>query len=126
MKAFFVPASLLSLILLVSALTSTCVHRSTAYWIDTLNTISELVNEEEWSEANTQLSAAEKEWLRETAVYHIIMEHQDLDEAEKLFSAVIAACREEDKVQLQVYLVQLITQLEFLSETQKISWKNVL
>ena len=126
MKAFYIPIFLLSLILVTAATTGASVRNNTGHWIDELNVVAELADKENWDDAQERLLMIRSDWLQQTATYHIIMEHKDLDEAEQFFSGAVAACRTKDRGLFGIYLEQLITQLEFLAETQKASWQNIL
>lgn len=126
MKAFYIPAALLTLLFLGSLWIGSYVHQNTDQWSKELTSVISLMDHELWDEAQQSILDTREDWLRHSDAYHMIMEHQDLDEADKLFSGAIAACREKDKVELRIHLEQLITQLNFLAETQKISLKNIL
>ena len=105
MKAFYIPAGLLIAILLEQT------EQSAA--------------REDWESAESQLTAAYADWDSSQTFFHTIMDHGELDEAEKLFAGAFAVCREEDGADFHQMLAQLTSQLRLLAETQSVSIKNV-
>lgn len=126
MKAFYVPAGLLVLILSFSLWTGRYVELRTAHWISLLEEIDETAQQENWSGAEKDLRQAYGDWDRSQTFFHTIMEHDELDKAEELFAGAFAVCREEDGADFHMLLAQLMNQLSLLAETQSISIKNVL
>lgn len=126
MKAFYIPASLLAILLLLSLLGSAHVQNRTDTWIKTVKDLSQPVEEEHWHEIESQLLALHKDWTGSQCIFHLIIAHEDLDEAEKYFSGALAACREEDSVELSIHLAQLVSQFIFLGDTQEVTLKNIL
>ena len=126
MKALYIPLALLTIILLSSVTASFYISQHANEWSAILEQCEDYLHEEQWERAQDRLSAAHEDWKQHNAVLHMILEHQDLDEAERLFSGAFAACRERDSVELRILLRQLRTQLHFLAETQKADLKNIL
>ncbi|MBR3704987.1 MAG: DUF4363 family protein [Oscillospiraceae bacterium] len=126
MKAFYIPITLLTIILSCSVAASSYTRQCTADWIAKLEQCEDFLHEEQWERAQDRLLAAQKGWLQHATALHMILEHEDLEEAERLFSGAFAACREHDSTELRILLHQLITQLDFLAETQKANLKNIL
>ncbi len=126
MKAFYIPAFLLMFLLVVSVWVNSGVQRDTRQWLGAVDGMVEILEENEWSEIEKQILELYGKWDQRKTVFHMIMEHQDLDEAEKLFAGALAACREQDSVELHILLEQLRTQILFLAETQQANIKNIL
>ena len=126
MKAFYIPAFLLMFLLVVSVWVNSGVQRDTRQWLGAVDGMVEILEENEWSEIEKLILELYGKWDQRKTVFHMIMEHQDLDEAEKLFAGALAACREQDSVELHILLEQLRTQILFLAETQQANIKNIL
>ena len=126
MKAFYIPIALLSIILFTSVAAGSYTHQCTAQGITLLEQCEDYLHEEQWERTQERLLAAQEGWERHAAILHMILEHEDLEEAERLFSGAFAACREYDSTELRILLHQLRTQLDFLAETQKANLKNIL
>ena len=126
MKAFYIPSFLLVLLFVVSMWVNSGVQRDTRQWLGAVDDMVERLDDDEWSEIERQIMELYGKWDQRKTVFHMIMEHQDLDEAEKLFAGAFAACREQDSVELHILLEQLRTQILFLAETQQANIKTIL
>ena len=126
MRAIYVPSVLLVFLLVVSIWVNSSVQRDTGQWVYEVDSVIELLPDEAWTAVEERLISLYEKWDQRNAVLHMIMEHQDLDEAEKLFAGAFAACREQDSVELHILLEQLRTQILFLAETQQANAKNIL
>ena len=126
MKALYIPAGLLALILGFSLWAGRYVELRTDQWIAQLEETAGTAGREDWDHAEEQLSRVYDSWDGVQTFFHTIMEHDELDEAEDLFAGAFAMCREEDDADFHQLLSQLIKQLELLSETQQASVKNIL
>ena len=126
MKAFYIPAGLLALILAFSLWTGHYVRQRTNHWIALLEETEESARQENWEAAAVQLDRAYEDWDSSQTFFHTIMEHDELDKAEDLFAGAFAVCREEDGADFHTLLSQLMSQLRLLAETQCVSIKNVL
>ena len=80
---------------------------------------------EDWSGAAGALRRAYEDWDRDQTFLHTILEHDALDEAEQLFAAAMAACRQEDGEEALIQIAQLTVCLEQIAETQGISIRNI-
>lgn len=125
MKAFYVPAGLLVLILCFSLWAGRYVEMRTEQWNAALELADQAAAREDWAEAGRRLEAAYGDWDSSQTFFHTIMEHDELDEAEKLFAGAFAVCREGDDADFHQMLAQLTSQLRLLAETQSVSIKNV-
>ena len=126
MKAFYIPMGLLLVILGFSLWTGRYVEQHTERWNAMLEEIEDLVRNEAWAEAEVRLETAYADWDASQTFFHTIMDHSELDEAEKLFAGAFAVCRERDSADFHMLLAQLAGQLRLLSETQCVSIKNIL
>ena len=126
MKALYIPAGLLALILGFSLWAGRYVELRTDQWIAQLEETAGTAGREDWDHAEEQLSRVYDSWDGVQTFFHTIMEHDELDKAEELFAGAFAVCREEDGADFHTLLAQLMNQLSLLAETQSISIKNVL
>ena len=126
MKALYIPSSLLIVFLLLSLWVSAYVQNCTDTWIAATANLSIPTEKEQWYEVESKLLLLHKDWSQSQKFFHLILAHDDLDETETYFSGALAACREEDRVELSIYLAQLISQFIFLGDTQEITLKNIL
>lgn len=126
MKAFYIPMSLLLVILGFSLWTGRYVEQHTERWNAMLEEIEDLARNEAWAEAEVRLETAYADWDASQTFFHTIMDHSELDEAENLFAGAFAVCRERDSADFHMLLAQLAGQLRLLSETQCVSIKNIL
>lgn len=126
MKALYLPALILSLLLGLSLWTGSYVSRRAEEWSRYLEEADRLAQLEQWDLAKAQIDAGYERWSDRQALFHIIMEHRELDEAEVLFAAAYAACDQQDVPDFHAALAQLLTQIRLLAETQQVSLQNIL
>lgn len=126
MKALYVPAGLLALILGFSLWAGRYVEIRTEQWNAALELADQSAAQENWTEAARRLEQAYEDWDSSQTFFHTIMEHDELDKAEDLFAGAFAVCREEDGADFHTLLAQLVNQLRLLAETQNGGIKNVL
>ena len=126
MKALYLPALILSLLLGLSLWTGSYVSRRAEEWSRYLEEADRLAQLEQWDLAKAQIDAGYERWSDRQALFHIIMEHRELDEAEVLFAAAYAACDQQDVPDFHSAMGELDAQLSLLAETQMISIKNIL
>ena len=126
MKAFYIPVGLLAVILGFSLWSGRYVELRTQHWNTLLEEIDGLAGQEAWEQAGQKLEEAYADWNGSQTFFHIIMSHDELDEAETLFAGAFAVCQEQDGADFHQLLAELISQLRLLSETQSVSIKNVL
>lgn len=126
MKAFYIPAGLLALILAFSLWAGSYVRQRTDDWIAQLEQTDKAAMEEDWSQAEKRLLEAYDDWDSSQGFFHTIMNHSDLDEAESLFAGAKAVCSQQDDADFHRLLAQLMEQMDLLAETQSVSIKNIL
>lgn len=126
MKAFYIPAVFLALILGFSLWTGRYVELRTDHWTAHLEQIDDTARREDWSGAREHLERTYRDWLDSQTFFHTIMDHEELDQAESLFQGALAVCEEADDADFHLLLAQLACQLRLLAETQSVSIKNIL
>ena len=125
MKAFYIPAGVLALILAFSLWAGHYVRQRTDYWTTLLEYADEAAMREDWPDAGERLQDAYEDWDSSQGFLHTIMNHSDLDEAESLFAGARAVCSQEDDADFHLMMAQLMEQMRLLAETQSISVKNI-
>ena len=80
---------------------------------------------EDWPQAESLLSQAQKGWEHSRTYFHTFIEHGELNEAQALFAAAAEACAQRDSQEFSAQLVLLRVQLQLLAETQSVSIKNI-
>lgn len=125
MKTLYLPAAVLAAILACSLWAGRFLEVRTEHWSELLSSASQAAEAEEWSQAGEVLRQAYEDWSRDQTFLHTILEHDALDEAEQLFAAAMAACRQEDGEEALIQLAQLRSSLRLLAETQGASIQNI-
>ena len=72
-----------------------------------------------------QLDALATLWQEPQGYLHIVISHEELDEAEALLAQVSALCGRGDTEEMYPVLAQLRHQFRLIAETQQISPKNI-
>ena len=126
MKALYIPAGLMALILAFSLWTGHYVRQRTDHWTAMLEHADEAAMAEDWSSAEKRLLDAYADWDSSQCFFHTIMSHSDLDEAESLSAGAKAVCSQQDDADFHLMLAQLMEHMDLLAETQSISIKNIL
>ena len=126
MKALFIPTGVLALILGFSLWTGRYVEIQTNQWLELLEAADLPAQENDWQLAEGRLRQVYGSWKSCQTFFHIIMDHDALDDAEESFAGAFAVCREAGSADFHMLLAQLAVQLELLAETQSVSIKNVL
>ncbi len=126
MKHFYIPVGILAVILGFSLWTGRYVERHTEEWITLLTQADQSGQMEHWDAAREQMDQIYGDWQNNQTFFHIILSHEELDEAEELFAGAFAMCREEDDADFHQLLAQLMKQIDLLAETQQTSVKNIL
>ena len=126
MRALYIPLAVLAGILLLSLGSGAYVAGRTGLWQEMLLQADELAEEERWADALTQLQRSYDSWTESQTLFHIILRHDELDEAESLFARAFADCDQQDVPDFHSAMGELHSQLSLLAETQMISIKNIL
>ena len=71
-------------------------------------------------------SAPSRTWQAHEAYLHVVIEHDEIDEAEALFTEVSQYARQHDSDKYCTSAERLCTQLNHLEESQQLSIKNIL
>ena len=126
MKYFYIPCSILVLILSLSLLNARLMERSTDEWCDMLTQAQEAAAQDDWTKAGQILSDIHNAWDEKQSYFHIVSVHAELDEAEALLAKSLSFALDQDDAEFRANTAELITQLRLLSEIQEVSIKNIL
>ena len=126
MKALYIPSALLILLLLFCLWSSSYIRSYTDQWTTELEEVNHFLEDAQWESAQAHILSIRESWNQTQNIFHMLLAHQNLDETEVLFSGAIAACKQEDSVELQIYLDQLSMQLMLLADTQRATLGNIL
>ena len=109
------PVCILLAIFIFALWNSYHIQKNTAHWSETLQQAVSYVqseNCEDWNHAQTY--------------FHIVLEHDAIDDADAMFRRAFAFAETQDTQELQAELADLIDQLNLLAEMERLSLKNVL
>jgi len=126
MKALAIPSLILALLLALSLWNASLAASHTAACTAPLQQADLCARRESWTAAEDKLQRSYSSWLEIRPYFHMVMEHQNLDETEFLYAAAFAACDTRDAPDFHATLSQLQTSLEHLEEKQRFSLENIL
>lgn len=126
MKYFYIPCTILALILALSLLNAETMGIYVADWCEELAAAQEAADHGNWAEAEQRLTSVHEVWDEKQSYFHIVSVHSELDEAEALLAKSLSFAREQDDAEFRANTAELITQLHLLAEIQEISIKNIL
>ena len=126
LKAFYIPLAILISILLFSLITGAYVQRCAQEWNFLLEACDEFLQQDQWENSETLLREALNDWEKRATLFHMFLDHEALENIDLLFSGAFAACRQQERSDLQIFLYQLKSQFLFLADTQRTTLKNIL
>lgn len=126
MKSYGIPCLILALLLALCLFSGTWLTRQCDGWTAQLQEIDRCARADEWDAAEARLEALYGDWLQVQTWLHIIMEHEELDEAEALFCRSLVLVEEEDSVEFRSHIADLLSQLQLLAELEQVRLENVL
>ena len=80
---------------------------------------------ERGSDGSAQLDALNALWQEPQGYLHIVISHEELDEAEALLAQAEAMAAQGDSQSLYPVLAELRGQFRLIAETQRVSAKNI-
>ena len=125
MKALWIPAAVLAVIITFSLWSGRHVEREIDGWIDALEEVDATAWQEEWQAADLGLRAVYADWTDAQSFLHTVVTHDELEKAESLFAGSFAVCREADSPDFHMLLAQLNAALEHIREAQAVSVRNI-
>ena len=126
MRSFFLSASLLAAMLLLTLANSRHLERLTGEWIARLDQADLALDAQDWPAAAEASRAAYDQWQANQFYLHITVRHEELDQAQALFLQLLVLCDEEDAPEARLHLADLRSQLQLLAEMERLSIPNIL
>ena len=127
MKRFFWIPFLLLLALFGATLVNAAVaDRLVEDWCTELDQLQSTAQAEDWDSVRTDLAAFHQGWDRHATYFHIILQHDELNEVESLLARADSFAFEQDEGEFRACVAELKSQLLVLSEMQEISIQNIL
>ena len=127
MKRFFWIPFLLLLALFSAALVNASVADGlVADWCAELDKLQDTAQAEDWNAVRADLAALHEGWDAHATYFHIILQHDELNEVESLLARADSFAFEQDEAEFRACVAELQSQLRVLSEMQEISIPNIL
>jgi len=119
---------LLSLLLLGSfAFTNAAyVTARSEHWCEAIEGAKSAADAARWDEAQAVLSDVGESWQRCSTYFHIVIRHDEIDDAEGLLAEALAFAAEKNGAEFRASASKLATQLRRLAEAEEFSLKNIL
>ena len=127
MKRFFwIPFLLLLALFSATLLNAAVADGLVQGWCAQLDDLQDTAQAEDWPAVHDSLAALHESWDKHTAYFHIILQHDELNEVESLLARADSFAFEQDKAELRACIAELKSQMLILSEMQEISIRNIL
>ena len=127
MKRFFWIPFCLLLALLAASLANAAVSDALVEdWCAALDALQQTAQAEKWDAVRDDLAVLHESWDAHATYFHIILQHDELNEVEALFARADSFAFEQDEGELRACVAELQSQLRVLSEMQEISIRNIL
>ncbi len=126
MKIFRIPCFVLAAMLVFALGNSFWLAQRCSGWTDELDAIDQSATQDDWDDAQYQLSSLYEDWQSVQLWLHITIDHKEINTAEGLFCRSLVLCQEEDSVEFRAHIAELHSQLKLLNEMERISIKNIL
>lgn len=126
MKYLYIPAALLALLLALSLWNARAVREEIDGWCELVESARSAAKGGDAAAAEASLAAFGRDWQRRRAYYHSILEHDELDDAEELFTRAHSALEAGDDDGFLAETAALAAQLRVIAEMQSLRIENVL
>ena len=126
MKRMLLPLLALLAIGTLAFANASFVTGQVALWCADLERAEQLAAEERWDETLRTLDNLGSLWQRRATYFHIVIHHDEIDEAEGLLAETRAFAAAQHDAEFRASAARLASQLQRLAEEEKLSLKNVL
>lgn len=126
MKYLCISAAVLSLLLVLSLLNARAVGEETGDWCLRVEEARAAAGSGDTEAAAARMDELRSMWLSRRTYYHIVLEHDELDNVEELLERSLAALECGDAEGFYEESAALTVQLRVLAEMQGLSIENVL
>jgi hypothetical protein len=125
MKAFWLPSTLL-ILLVAACLSAGSILRSwTTQWNAQLDLALRYAQLEQWDEAERISTAVYNDWQDRQAFLRTVLEHAELDTADSLLQTALTLAEIEDAAEFCIHIRQTQVQLGLLQAMQEVSLQNL-
>ena len=127
MKRFFwIPFCLLLAVFAATLVNAAVTDRLVADWCAELDKLQNTAQAEDWDAVRADLALLHEGWDEHATYFHIILQHDELNEVESLLARADSFAFEQDEAEFRACVAELQSQLFVLSEMQEISIPNIL
>ncbi len=126
MKPFFISCAILVSLFTAGIINYATISELSDTIIDELAISEVAAKSENWDEAANALLRADKAWDAHNTYLHIVTKHDELDEAEVLFSALLQHAMQHEPLHYYPEMAQLRAHLKHLRDAQQLSIHNIL
>lgn len=126
MRALRLPCIALALLAALALVNGLLLSRWCARWTDMLASADACVLAEDWTGADAALAGLRRDWDAHQTWLHIVIEHDEIDEAESLLRRCLVLCAAREKNDLRADLSALHAQMALLNEMERVSVRNIL
>ena len=127
MKRFFwIPFLLLLALFAATLINAAVADELVENWCAQLDDLQRSAQAEDWPAVSDSLDALHEGWDARSAYFHIVLQHDVLNDVEALLARADIFASAQDKEELRACIAELRSQLLVLSEIQEISIKNIL
>ena len=95
-------------------------------WCEEIQSAQSAAEAARWDEAAAILTQINEDWQRCSAYLHIVVRHDEIDDAEGLLAETLAFSAEKNGAEFRASASKLATQLRRLAEAEEFSLKNIL
>lgn len=126
MKSIIISAGVLVLVLLAGFGNSACISARCDAWERQLDGVEEAAAEKQWEAARIQLDALDRSWNKAESYLHIVIHHEDVEQALVLLEQCRLFAVLEDSDALLTAGEQLRCQYHHLAEAEELRFQNIL
>ena len=127
MKRFFwIPFCLLLALFCATLINTAVADGLVTDWCAELDKLQDTVQAKDWDSVRDELSVLHESWDAHATYFHIILQHDELNEVESLLARADSFAFEQDEGEFRACVAELKSQLLVLSEMQEISIQNIL
>ena len=127
MKRFFwIPVCLLLALFGAALVNAAAAGRLVDGWCAELDRLQDTAQAEDWDAVRADLALLHEGWDGHATYFHIILQHDELNEVESLLACADSFAFEQDEAEFRACVAELQSQLRVLSEMQQVSVKNIL
>ena len=127
MKRFFwIPFCLLLALFSATRINTAVADGLVTDWCAELDKLQDTAQAKDWDSVRDELSVLHESWDAHATYFHIILQHDELNEVESLLARADSFAFEQDEGEFRACVAELKSQLLVLSEMQDISIQNIL